>query len=91
MSLLPLLLAITAFLLLGLATDAHYRLRFGSAPGPARRILLRRVGWIALVGAFVPAILAQGWIFGPILWSGAIMGGAAAAFLALNMLPGPRH
>lgn len=91
MSLLPLLLATSAFLLFGLATDAHHRQRFGVPPGARRRGVFRRIGWLALAAAFIVAILAQGWVFGPILWSGAAMAGAAAAFLALNMIPAPRN
>ncbi len=80
-------LCVVAFMLLGLATDAHHRQRFGQCPPARRRRLLRNGGWLALVASGVPAILACGWIFGPILWAGAIMTGAGVAFLALNLIP----
>jgi hypothetical protein len=87
MSILSLLLATAAFVLLGLATDAHHRRRFGYCPQQRRRTMLRTGGWLALIASVAPAILARGWIFGPILWAGAIMAGAGVAFLALNLLP----
>jgi hypothetical protein len=87
MSILSLLLTTAAFGLLGLATDAHHRRRFGHCPQSARRRLLRNGGWLALVGSVVPAILSRGWIFGPILWAGVVMTGAGFAFLALNVIP----
>ena len=87
MNILSLLLATAAFVLLGLATDAHHRRRFGCCPQARRRRILRTGGWLALVASVVPAILARGWIFGPILWAGAIMAGAGIAFLALNFIP----
>jgi hypothetical protein len=87
MSILSVLLATAAFVLLGLATDAHHRRRFGACPQARRRRMLRTGGWFALVASVVPAMLARGWIFGPILWAGAIMVGAGIAFLALNFSP----
>ncbi|RMB35852.1 uncharacterized protein DUF3325 [Sphingomonas sp. PP-F2F-G114-C0414] len=87
---LPLILSIAAFLSLGLSTDAHHRRRFGAGPTAGRRRALRWVGWLGLGAAFLPAILARGWMFGPILWVAAIMAGAAIAFLVLNLVPDPR-
>ena len=87
MSVLSLLLATAAFVLLGLATDAHHRRRFGACPQARRRRTLRTGGWLALIASVLPAMLARGWIFGPILWVGAIMAGAGIAFLALNFIP----
>ncbi|MDQ0837127.1 DUF3325 domain-containing protein [Sphingomonas faeni] len=87
MSVLSLLLATAAFVLLGLATDAHHRRRFGACPQAKRRRTLRTGGWLALIASVLPAMLARGWIFGPILWVGAIMAGAGIAFLALNFIP----
>jgi len=49
--------------------------------------MLRTGGWLALAASIAPAMLARGWIFGPILWAGVIMAGAGIAFLALNFLP----
>jgi hypothetical protein len=87
MSFLPLLLATVAFVLLGLGTDTHHRRRFGACPDARRRRMLRTGGWLALVATTVPAILAQGLIFGSILYVGAIMSGAGITFLALNLIP----
>lgn len=87
MSALSLLLATAAFALLGLATDAHHLGRFGTHPTARRRWMLRLGGWLALIASTLPAMLARGWIFGPILWAGAIMAGAGIAFLALNFIP----
>lgn len=87
MSILSLLLATAAFALLGLATDAHHRRRFGTHPTASQRRILMIGGWLALVASVMPAMLARGWVFGPILWAGAIMAGAGIAFLALNFIP----
>ena len=87
MSILSLLLATAAFFLLGLATEAHHRRRFGACPQAARCKMLRTGGWLSLVVSVAPVLLARGWIFGPILWAGAIMAGAGIAFLALNFVP----
>lgn len=87
MSILSLLLATAAFVLLGLAADPHHRRRFGHWPQAKRRMMLRTGGWLALVASVVPAMLARGWVFGPILWAGVIMAGAGIAFLGLNFIP----
>lgn len=87
MSLLPLLPCIAAFLLLGLSTDAHHRRRFGHSPDAARRKAMRGAAWGLLAVASLAAVAMLGWVFGPILWVGATMGGAATAFLALNLIP----
>ena len=87
MNIVSLLLTTAAFGLLGLATDAQHRRRFGHCPQAARSRLLRNGGWLVLVGSVVPAILSRGWIFGPILWAGVVMTGAGFAFLALNVIP----
>lgn len=90
MTVLPLILSIAAFLSLGLSTDAHHRRRFGAGPTARRRRALRSAGWLGIGAVFVPAIVARGWVFGPILWVAAIMAGAAIAFLVLNLVPDPR-
>ncbi|WP_443027518.1 DUF3325 family protein [Sphingomonas sp. LR55] len=43
-------------------------------------------GWGVLIISIAPAILARGWIFGPILWIAAVMAGAGVAFLSLNLI-----
>lgn len=84
-----LLLAAAAFLLLGLATDAHHRRRFGVVPPAARTRAFRRAALGLVAASAVAAVWSQGWIFGPVLWIGAAMGGAGIAFLLLNFAPTP--
>ncbi len=94
MSILTLLLACVAFVLLGVATDVHHRRRFGCCPPKHRSRMLRTSGWLVLFASVISALLARGWVFGPILWTGAIMAGAGIAFLILNFIPArvdPRH
>ncbi len=86
MSIVVLILTTTAFLLLGLATDAQYRRRFGTGLSRRQRSLLRNGGWGILIVSVAPAILARGWIFGPIFWIAAVMAGAGVAFLSLNFI-----
>ncbi|MCK8455542.1 MULTISPECIES: DUF3325 domain-containing protein [Sphingomonas] len=81
------MLTTIAFLLLGLATDAHHRRWFDASVGFARRRMLRINGWAILVVSAAPAILIRGWIFGPILWTAALMTGAGLAFMVLNFVP----
>lgn len=79
--------AILAFSLFGLSTDAHHLARLGGRPRPERRRMLRTAAWTAVALAFPFAILARGWIYGPIAWFGALMFGAGAVFLYLNLVP----
>lgn len=89
MSMLALLLATLGFGALGLATDRHYRRRFGLLPTPARKQRLRIIGWTLLALSLVPPVIGSGWIFGPVLASGIVMLAAGIAFLLLNFLPAP--
>ncbi|TVV72926.1 DUF3325 domain-containing protein [Sphingomonas solaris] len=57
---------------------------------PIQRRRLRGAAWVAIAASFVTAIFAGGRVFGPVLWFGALMLGAAAVFLALNLLPARR-
>jgi hypothetical protein len=86
MSILALILCILAFVSPGLAMEPHHR-RLGGSPGPMAKACMRFVAAAALLLAFLLAILASGWIFGPILWAGEVMLGAGIAFLALNFTP----
>lgn len=83
-------LALAAFLSFGLASDRYHEPRFGRRlPAPdARR--WRLAGWKLLAAAFVSAIVARGWVFGPVLWTGLVMAGAASSFLWLNLQPPSR-
>lgn len=87
MTLIALLLALAAFLLLALATDAHALTRLGSRPSPRIRRARRGSAWMLLALAFVLSIAARGWIFGPVLWIALVMLSAGAVFLTLNFLP----
>jgi hypothetical protein len=90
MTLLSFLLATLAFALFGLATHEHHRKRLGKPLDPVLALRMRAAAWAALAAAFPPAIVAQGWIFGPILWLAMVMLGAGIVFLALNLLPQPK-
>lgn len=81
------LLCVAGFLLFGLATEAHHRRRCTGAWSSRRCAMLRRGAWSALALAFAAAIAGAGWVFGPVLWTAAVMIGAAAAFLMLNLSP----
>ncbi len=59
MSILSLLLASAAFFLLGLATEAHHRRRFGACPPAARCKVLRTGGWLSLVVSVAPRFLPE--------------------------------
>lgn len=89
MTAIALILTVTAFALFGLSTDAHHRQRLGRKPDAAAVLRMRGGAWAAMAAAFPFAILAQGWVFGPILWAGLVMLGAALVFLALNFIPAP--
>lgn len=77
-------LACAAFGAFGLATSKHHRARFGRDPSAATVSKLRGSAWVLLALAALASVLAQGWVFGTVLWSGVTMLGAAAAFLLLN-------
>jgi hypothetical protein len=87
MTALSMIMAVLAFALFGLATRDHHRKRFDIPLDPVRARQMRGGGWAALVLAFPPAILAQGWVFGPVLWLAGVMLGAGVVFLTLNFLP----
>lgn len=87
MSLFGCILAAVAFLLLGLATDGHFRRLCGQPPGSAWRARFRTGGWALMALSAVPMVAAQGWILGPVAWTGALMLGAGIAFLILNLAP----
>jgi hypothetical protein len=87
MTLLTLILCITAFALFGLSTHAHHRRWFGGTITSAGKGVLRGPAWLALALGFVCAVVASGWVFGPILWMGMVMLGAGCVFLFLNLAP----
>jgi len=87
MTLLCLAFMLAGFVLFGLSMTAHHQQRLGAKPTPRRQKRMRAGAWACLALAFPPAIAAQGWTFGPILWCGLLMLGAALVFLGLNFLP----
>ena len=89
MTLLGLLMAVLAFGLFGLATDAHHGRWFGWRPSAARKQLMRRAAWVLIAAGFMVSVAARGSAFGPVLWFGTLMFGAAVVFLALNLVAPP--
>ena len=80
-------LTLLAFLLFALATDTHHLRQLGRRPLPLLKRGLRGGAWAVLAAAFGAAVMARGWVYGPLLWAGAVMLGAGVAYLALNLLP----
>ncbi|MCV0382787.1 MAG: DUF3325 domain-containing protein [Erythrobacter sp.] len=79
-----LVMSCAGFLAFGMTTRRHYEAKYlaSSPAGLVRR--LRTTAWTLLILAAVCAFLDQGPIFGPVLWSGTVMIGAALVFLTLN-------
>lgn len=79
-----LVMSCAGFLAFGMATRRHYEAWY-HVPLPAGLARKLRVfAWALLILAAVCAFLDQGPIFGPVLWSGTVMIGAALAFLMHN-------
>ena len=87
MSLLCIIAAVVAFTLFGLSTDAHHRRRFGAVPSSGMRRTLRWGAWAAVAACCTLAFSAKGAVFGTVFSLGALMIGAAAVFLVLNLAP----
>ena len=85
MSIVALILAIAGFALFASGSEPHAR-RFPVAQDKPAKRRRRYAGGVVLAAAFPPAIIASGWIFGPILWSGMVMLGAGLVFVTLNLL-----
>ncbi len=85
MSIVALILATIGFALFASGSEPHAR-RFPLAQDKPAKRRRRYAGGAVLAAAFPPAIIASGWIFGPILWFGLIMLGAALVFVTLNLL-----
>lgn len=86
MTLIALILTTAAFASFALASEPHAR-RFAFAPvGNALRRRWRWAAWAMLAAALPPSIVASGWVFGPILWSGLVMLGAGLVFVTLNLI-----
>lgn len=91
MTMFGIFLTTCAFALFGLSTDEHHRQRLGKRPDATLRRRLRITAWAALALAFPLAVVAQGWVFGPILWVALTMLGAGLVFLFLNLVPPSDH
>ena len=89
MTTLAFLFSLAAFGVFGFATDDHHHRLTGRRPTPRLKARSRAAAWVMLALALVAAIAARGWVFGPVLWFGAIMVAAGLVFLALNF--GPRR
>lgn len=87
MTLLALLTALAAFVLFAASTDEHHQKRLGGRPSELLKQRMRIIAWIAVVTCFTLAIMARGWIYGPITWFGLLMLGAGTVFLSLNLIP----
>lgn len=83
MSIASLLLATLAFALLASASQPLMR-RWSLPSGKSAKRRRCFAAAFLLAASFPPAIAAQGWIFGPIAWSGAIMLGAGVVFVAIH-------
>jgi hypothetical protein len=70
--------------------DDHHQKQLGRRPPPAFKRRMRIGAWFALAASTPFAVMSHGWIFGPVMWSGEIMLGAAIVFLTLNFLPARR-
>ncbi len=88
MTLLCLACGMLAFALFGLSTDPHHQQRLGARLSPPRKRMLRRAAWLAVAACLALAFAAKGPIYGAVFWLGALSFGAAATFLALNLVPG---
>ena len=65
------------------AMPKHYRQIWSSAPSEARQLLMRTLGWCALILSFAASVWVNGWSFGPVEWIGmlAMTGLALTIFL----------
>ena len=88
MSIICLALTTLAFALFASAGGPHAR-RFGLAQDKPAKRRRRYIAGAVLVAALPPAIAATGWVFGRILWSGAVILGAGLVFASLNLRKAP--
>ena len=84
MSVLALLLAALAFACLALAMERHHRDVAGHLPAPARRRLLRLLGWAGLTGSLIASVGAWGLAWGVVGWCGVLAAAAGTIVLWLS-------
>ncbi|KAF1055552.1 MAG: hypothetical protein GAK43_00347 [Stenotrophomonas maltophilia] len=94
MSVIALLLAAVGFTCLALAMERHHRDVAGHVAAPARRRLLRVLGWSGLAASLVASIAAWGAAQGVVGACGVFAAGAGALVLWLSFRspakPAPR-
>jgi Protein of unknown function (DUF3325) len=87
-SLLGLALAYSGMAGLGFAMDRHHEQLTSLRETPVRRrVLLRIGGWLLLIAALVPCVMAWGATVGPVVWLGFLSAGALAVALMLPYRP----
>ncbi len=82
--------AVGGFTWLAQGMDRHHADMFGrgSVPAPARVTRLRGQGVLALALALTACVLAEGWAFGVIYWTGVLTLGALTVVGAFSWAPG---
>ena len=82
-----LLFAFAGFVGICASMDKHQGELFGRRLERGDKQRVRLAGAAALAVAFACAVWAEGWKFGPVAWTGAIIAGAGAAALAATYRP----
>ncbi|WP_019516488.1 DUF3325 family protein [Sphingomonas sp. Mn802worker] len=85
MSMVAILLAVTAFGALGLSTDRHYQRVTKQRLAASSIARVRIAAWLILTLSAAASIVAHGWAFGLVWWCGFVMLAAGSVFLTLNL------
>lgn len=80
-------LSFAALAALCLSLNRHHAEVFDRKAERTAVLRLRLFGWGAIALSFVVAGLFEGWAFGPVQWTGALIGAAAALVLLLSYRP----
>lgn len=75
-------LSYNGLLALCLAMPKHYQQIWRRTPSKERQLLMRGLGWSALLLSFAASVQINGWSFGPVEWVGML----AMTGLALTIL-----
>ena len=81
------LLAFAGFAALYVSMTKHQVETVGRRLAPREQTLAKASGGVALASALACAVAAEGWRFGPVLWSGIIMLAALSLTLLLAYQP----